>query len=310
MHRRQRQPFRGSSRYRFLLLFAIVMTAELRGKAREVRYVRATSVDHAVARVEAGAVPLAGGSSLVPGVARGDVDGELVDIGGLVELTGVRAERSPTRAGEMAVDAGALVTIAALVDGELGRGCGAVADTARAFGSPYVRATATLGGSLASARSTMWPALLVLDARVTLHRAKGATSLAANEIARGGLPARSLVTRVTWTVSEGLRSAAVVVSPRGDGTEGQAVIACAVDLVGGVVSSARVAVGGLGAVRRLPGIEAEVVHGGLGVASVDEIARRAGEGFGVARGEGISLALARGIVRRGVADVLRKVSPP
>jgi carbon-monoxide dehydrogenase medium subunit len=139
----------------------------------EFDYVRATSLEDALARLRAGggsAKAIAGGQSLLPlmklRLARPET---LIDIGRLTELKGVR--RLPD--GRVAV--GALTTYDEMLrDPVLGH-YGLLADALPNIGDVQVRNRGTIGGAIAHAdpASDMPAILLALDAEVVARSTKG-----------------------------------------------------------------------------------------------------------------------------------------
>ena len=142
-------------------------------------YERAGSLDEALSLLAAGgedARPLAGGHSLLPlmrlRLARPSL---LVDIGGLDELRGVRADGD-------SVSIGALTTHHELAGASaLSGGSGLIAKVAEGIGDPQVRHRGTIGGSVAHAdpASDLPTALLALDAEISVAGSGGTRSIAA-----------------------------------------------------------------------------------------------------------------------------------
>ena len=135
-------------------------------------YVRATSLDDALARLAAAdgaAKIIAGGQSLLPlmklRLARPEL---LVDIGRLAELRGVR--RLPD--GRVAV--GALTTYDEMLSDEVLGHYGLLRDALPNIGDVQVRNRGTIGGSIAHAdpASDMPAILLALDAEVVARSAR------------------------------------------------------------------------------------------------------------------------------------------
>lgn len=111
-----------------------------------LEYTKATSIDEAIAAVQAGARPLAGGQSLLPMMRlRLAAPGAVVDLGGVAELVGVCEDGD-----EIAV--GAMTTHRAVAaDPLIGEHCRLVAQAASGVGSLVIRGRGTIGGSLAHA---------------------------------------------------------------------------------------------------------------------------------------------------------------
>ena len=136
-------------------------------------YVRATSIDDALARLASGggsAKAIAGGQSLLPlmklRLARPEM---LVDIGRLAELKGVR------RLDDGRVAVGALTTYDEMMRDDTLRHYGVLADALPNIGDVQVRNMGTIGGSIAHAdpASDMPAVLLALDAEVVARSARG-----------------------------------------------------------------------------------------------------------------------------------------
>ena len=174
-------------------------------------YERAGSLDEALSLLAAGgddARPLAGGHSLLPlmrlRLARPSL---LVDIGGLDELRGVRADGD-------SVEIGALTTHHELAGAsELSGGSGLIAKVAEGIGDPQVRHRGTIGGSVAHAdpASDLPAALLALDAEVSVAGGGGTRSIAAADFFVGpfmsAMDAGEIVTGVRVPRMDGWGSA-------------------------------------------------------------------------------------------------------
>ena len=214
-----------------------------------MRYLRATHVDEAVSAVRDGALPLAGGSVLVPLIARGALTPPaVVDVGRLAPLTEVRDE-------DVELRIGASVTLAAVAR-LAGGGEAALPQSAAGVGNPLVRRVGTIGGNVASRLPTadLVPALLVLEARaVWAGSPNGGSPLAdALEDAGGG----RLLTAVTIRRDPSRQSGFVKFAGREATGAAIASVALAAGVRDGVVAEPRVAVGGVVAPGRLASAEA------------------------------------------------------
>ena len=138
-----------------------------------MRYVRPNDLEEAVAAVAGGGLPLAGGSVLVPLLARAEVEpAAVVDVGRLPALRELRD------AGDELI-VGAAVTLERLARVEPA-GEAALTEAAASVGNPLVRRVATVGGNVASrlAQAALVPALLALDATVVWADDDEATPIA------------------------------------------------------------------------------------------------------------------------------------
>jgi CO/xanthine dehydrogenase FAD-binding subunit len=123
------------------------------------------TLEEALARLRAGAVPVAGGTDLVVAARSGRraLPDELVSLHRLDELLGISI------AGDGELEIGALATHGELERSKLVRdGWPALADAAALVGSPATRHVATVGGNLANASPAMelGSPLLIHEARV------------------------------------------------------------------------------------------------------------------------------------------------
>lgn len=167
------------------------------------QYVRASSVDDALARLagSADAVVLAGGHSLIPAMKlRLNDPSLLVDISRLDELRGIRVSDS-------SLVVGALTTHRSVeTSGDVKNHCRVLADVAAGIGDPQVRNLGTIGGSLAHADPAAdYPAIvLALDASITARGPSGSRSIGATDFFRGlfetALAPGELITEVAFPV--------------------------------------------------------------------------------------------------------------
>lgn len=148
-------------------------------------YVRATSLDDALARLAAGngsTKAIAGGQSLLPlmklRLARPEM---LVDIGRLDELRGVR------RLPDGRVSIGALTTYDEMLRDEVLGHYGLLRDALPNIGDVQVRNRGTIGGAMAHAdpASDMPAILLALDAEIVARSARGERSVPATSFIEG-----------------------------------------------------------------------------------------------------------------------------
>jgi CO/xanthine dehydrogenase FAD-binding subunit len=264
-----------------------------------VRYLRPNDLDEAIAAIAAGGMPLAGGSVLVPLIARDALSpAAIVDVGRLAPLTELRDED-----GELTV--GAAVTLEALARAPAA-GEEALAEAAAGVGNPLVRRVGTVGGNVGSGLPTadLAPALLALDATVTWagsdedpapvsHALSGAENGRFFDTVRirRDPQRRSGFVKFAWREATG----AAVVS-----------VAFAASRADGVIASPRLAVGGLVAPARLTRAEAALEGAAWSGAGIDEAADVAAEE--AAELAGIDGAGQRpGLVALGVRRLLHRL---
>lgn len=144
---------------------------------------------------------LAGGTDLMRTLKKtGFTDYGVLNLKRIPELGGIEFD------GQV-MSVGALTTVSTLVaHPEVNRHFPALAQAARALGTPQIRNLATIGGNLgtASPASDLAPALLVYQARLNLLGPDGARVMAINEFFKGpgqtGLAPGEIITRIDLTV--------------------------------------------------------------------------------------------------------------
>jgi CO/xanthine dehydrogenase FAD-binding subunit len=143
-------------------------------------YVRADTVEAALAALGDGARPVAGGTDLVVGARQGKqpLPAALVGIHAIAALRGIAAEGDGLRLGALASHA------EIVAHPEIRARWPALADGSVLIGSPATRATGTLGGNVMNASPAMdtGAPLLVHDATVTLVSAAGERSVPVAEL--------------------------------------------------------------------------------------------------------------------------------
>lgn len=143
-----------------------------------MEFLRATSVDEALAAARDGAAFVAGGTNLVPDVLFGRKKiARAVDISGLDELRFIEEADGKIRIG-------ALATVTDLLESELIRTAASpLYESALEFAGPLVRNRASVAGNLmdASPAADLAPPLLVQDAVVELASAEGERALPLSE---------------------------------------------------------------------------------------------------------------------------------
>jgi len=247
-----------------------------------------TSVEDALdalAALGADGAPLAGGTWIMRAPLHGrPMHACYVALSGVAELSSIAVDGAAATLGALATHA----DIAAL-DGGPGP-LGALAEAARRSAFPAIRTVATLGGNICAApfpEADLIPALLALDASVQVATAAGAEELPLHAYlaARGSRPAGELVLGVAVPTPEGRSSWFARLTIRGGGEYAVASVAVSVDVEGGRVREARVAVGSIEDVaRRVPAAEAALRGSSLepdavaaaGRAAAEEVASRDG----------------------------------
>ncbi|MDE0341330.1 MAG: FAD binding domain-containing protein [Nitrospinae bacterium] len=143
-----------------------------------MEFLRAASVDEALAAAQGGAAFVAGGTNLVPDVLFGRKKiARAVDISRLDELRFIKEADGKIRIG-------ALATVTDLLESELIRAAASpLYESALEFAGPLVRNRASVAGNLmdASPAADLAPPLLVQDAVVELASAEGERSLPLSE---------------------------------------------------------------------------------------------------------------------------------
>ncbi len=218
----------------------------------EFGYVRAASVTHALDVLAAAPEGdddikvLAGGQSLLPMMKlRLATPGLLLDIGGLAGLAGIEQA-----AAGASVRVGAVTTYRTLHrDPRIGSRFPAISDALRVLADPQVRARGTIGGAVAHGdpAADLPAVLLALDARLTLARADATRTVALDDFLHGlfetDLAEDELVTAV-----------AIPPAPAGQAYQKfeqpashlpLAGVCAVIELAGGVVTDARIAVTGV-----------------------------------------------------------------
>ena len=234
-------------------------------KAPRFRYLRPGTLGEALAalsRVPGGAIPLAGGQSLLPAlnmrVAAPEV---LVDIGALAELRGIRIEGEAIRIG--AATRYAEIMDHALVTGHVPLLPEALACVAHVA----IRNRGTLGGSLALAdpAAEMPACAVALQAVVHLVGAAGRRSLPAHEFFTGtmstALRAGELLEAVSFPRAAPGTVCAIAELSRRRGDYAMAGLAVVARVEKDVVSGARLAYFGCASAARPAATVARVLEG-------------------------------------------------
>ena len=169
-----------------------------------MRYVRATDVGGAVAALAGGGVALAGGTGLVPQIARGLLDAAVVvDVSRLEPLRELRLEAD-------ALHLGAGVRLADLAArDDLPPEHAALAEAAAEVGNPLVRRIGTVGGNLGLRlpQADLQPPLLALGAEVVCAGPGGEERRPVADVVAGAVPPDRLILAVRVPLAPGSRSA-------------------------------------------------------------------------------------------------------
>ena len=212
---------------------------------------------------------LAGGTDVYPadataigwgrrGVAHPD-NAPILDITAIDDLCGIR--RFPDR-----VEIGALVTWTEAIESDLPAWFHCVRQAARDVGGLQIRNRGTLAGNLcnASPAADGVPALLVLDARVRLRHLGGAREIPLRTFITGNrrtglLPGELMTAIVIPSPAAGARSRFLKLGARRYLVISIAMAAACLEIEGGRIRNARLAVGACSEIaRRLTGLEARL----------------------------------------------------
>jgi CO/xanthine dehydrogenase FAD-binding subunit len=277
-------------------------------------FASAATVEEALAAIDGGARPIAGGTDLVVGARQGKAP--LPDA--VVAIDRIDALRGIRRDGETLV-LGALVTHEALVaDISVRQRLTALADASSIVGSHATRAQGTIGGNVMNASPAMDTGgpLLCLDAAVTLRSRDGDRTLGLTDLWAG--PGRT-----TATPNELLTAITIPIPTAGTGScyvrleyRRQMEIAvvgatAVVTLADGGVTDARIAITALApTIRRVPEAEAALVGtdgGAPAVAAAAAATANASTPISDVRGSaGYRAAMAEVIARRAITGALTR----
>lgn len=251
------------------------------------------------------ALPLAGGTNLIVDMRSGKLRPQvLIDIGGLQELCCIRQ-----KGGHLLIGGG--VTIAELLDDPMiGRHAPILGQMARSFANALIRNRATVGGNLVNAApcADTAPALLVLDAEVELASVNGSRRVPLEEFLVDAFRTIRRPNEVLTAVRVPIPSETTV---GGFEKMGLRKISCMakVDVAvrvetddGGLVTNARVAVGGASAVAiRARRAEEALIGRTLSGESIDAAADFAAEAAEPRSGSEYKRQVVRGMTRRLLA---------
>lgn len=205
-------------------------------------YERATSVDDAVAKLGAGGKLIAGGHSLVPLMKlRLSEPGRLIDIARIPGLAGIRESNGR-------IEIGATTTHQAIAASALLRArCPILAEAAAEIGDAQVRNRGTIGGSLAHAdpAADLPAVMLALDAELHIAGAGGTRTVKAANFFQGFYTVDLQPSDIIVAVSFAATTPAAYAKLHQRASHYAVVgVAVALDVSGGVITSARVAVTG------------------------------------------------------------------
>lgn len=223
-----------------------------------MRYRRATGIADAIAQLGDGAVPLAGGTVIVPEAVRRGEGPDVVDISRIEALHELAVQPATGPVVRPVIRIGAMVTLARLArlaDAPELAGLVALGAAAAEVGNPHVRLRGTLGGNLGyrAPYPNLPPALIALEATAVLADARGERAIAVEDLVRTGPPAGALIVRIEIAIA-GVAARSAFRKFAWRRSSGRTLVTVA---VGGTPARPRIAVGGLcrHAVR-LPGVEA------------------------------------------------------
>ena len=206
-------------------------------------YERASSIDDAIAKMAAGGGKLiAGGHSLVPLMKlRLSEPGRLIDIARIPGLSGIRESGGR-------IEIGSTTTHHEVATSKVLRDkCPMVAEAAAEIGDAQVRNRGTIGGSIAHADPAAdMPAVMVAaDAEIEIRGKSGTRTVKAADFFQGfytvDLQASEIITAIRFAP---VRSAAYAKLHQRASHYAIVGVAAALDLKGGVIEAARVAVTG------------------------------------------------------------------
>ncbi|GFE48637.1 hypothetical protein So717_03900 [Roseobacter cerasinus] len=279
-------------------------------------YVRVSSVEAAMEWIGKGATPLAGGTIIVPEMTlRANAPEALVDISDIADLRAFHCTQD-------FAELGAMVSVDWIARApDTNTYLPGLSAAASHLGTPQVRRSATLGGSLSAGLAgagspgefasafDLATTLLACGAEVVLESAQGSERRAMDELFATGLPEASLIRKVEIRMPPGYRSAYRKFAWRK--SAGKTIVNIAVSLVleNGRARQPRIAVGGnTFAIRRLTAVEALLDQEVLTDALIVKAANTAIEENGGASVETDISSYKRSLIRAGLSDVLEKAS--
>src|SRR3984885_4354158 len=214
-------------------------------------YVRPSDLDDALGLLaDGGARVIAGATDIFPGAGEHPLHGDYVDLSNISALRGVCFDSASVRIG-------ATTTWSDIARADLPPAFDALKVAARDVGAVQIQNRATIAGNLcnASPAADGAPPLLILDAEVELASRRGTRRLALDAFINGArstllAPDEVMTAIVTPLPSSTMRSAFFKLGARRYLVISIVMVAVALDVVGGIVRDARIAVGACSAVAR------------------------------------------------------------
>jgi CO/xanthine dehydrogenase FAD-binding subunit len=223
-------------------------------------YLRPSSLDEALQALARPWTVLAGGTDFYPARVGRAIDENVLDIGGIAALRGITADPSGWRLG-------ATTTWSELLEAGLPPLFDGLKQAAREIGGRQIQNAGTIAGNLcnASPAADGVPALLALDAVVELAGRAGTRRLPVSSFITGNrrtvlAPGELLVAIHVSRPAREARSAFLKLGARRYLVISIAMAAATLEIEGGRIVAARVAVGACSAVaQRLPALEAALL---------------------------------------------------
>lgn len=279
-------------------------------------YVRVSSVEAAMEWIGKGAMPLAGGTIIVPEMTlRANAPKALVDISNIADLHAFHCTQD-------VAELGAMVSVDAIAQApETKKYLSGLSMAASHLGTPQVRRSATLGGSLSAGLTgagspgefasafDLATTLLACGADVVLESQHGSERRTIDKLFATGLPDASLIRKVEMRMPPGYRSAYRKFAWRKSAGKTIVNIAFSCALENGIASRPRIAIGGNNfAIRRLSDVEAlldqQVVTEGLIFKAANAAVEESG---GISATSEVS-SYKRSLIRAGLSEVLEEVA--
>ena len=222
-------------------------------------YLRPASLEEALTRRAEGALVLAGATDLLPAAGEAGLTGSFVDVSRLEPLRGISRSGGAFRIG-------GATTWSEIANADLPPAFDALKAAAREVGAIQIQTRGTVAGNLcnASPAADGVPPLLALDAEVELASRRGLRRLPLSRFLRGvrrtELAADEILTAVICPEpAPETRSAFLKLGGRRYLVISIAMVAVALDVEGGAVRAARMALGACSAVAtRLPAAESRL----------------------------------------------------